>query len=599
MSRPTSTVSGLVSGIDWDTTIKQLMAIERRRAAIFETRKDENQTKLSLWAQIQAKVASLQGTLEGINQRSEFAVKSASSSDSDVVAVTASAAAAEGAHTVEVLQLATAHRVAAQGWADKNAIGVGDSGGDLVIQVGDETITIADADLSAATTLEQLRNLINSSPENDDFVTASILDDGSGSNRYRLVITSNDTGANHEISITSNPTNLDFATTQIDVAETETGWTGTSSITTAGTYSGSLNKTFTFTVAGSGSQTIGAGEITVDWVDSLGNTGSFVIPNGYGGENISVTEGVELSFGAGDLTGGESFNVDVFNPLLAAAQSARVRMDGIYMSKASNKINDVWAGVTLDLLSAVPGTTVNITVSNDTQGVKSKIQSFINGYNAAMGDLRTFSSYDEENETAAPLLGDGFLSDVRSRLAGSVLNKLAGLPAGALYDSLAVIGIRSSTGGLLTISHSQLDMALDDHFDDVVDLFTQNFSAADSKIFFVSANQSTQSGEYSLVVNYGASGDMTSATINGQSAVVEGKLIRGAEGTSVEGLVLGFTSPGSGPGSINTTMRFSQGAAGELWAETTLLQDSESGPIHLATEGINDSIEALDRQITA
>ncbi|MBU1921510.1 hypothetical protein KKG66_11735, partial [bacterium] len=179
MSTPTSSVSGLVSGIDWESTIAQLMQIERRRVSLLETRKSENDTKLNLWSQIQSKVAALQGVAEGMDKKSEFAVKAASSSDATRVGVSATAAAAEGAHTVEVLSLAKSHRLASQGWADKSTTGVGDSGGDLVIEINGNTITISDADLSSDTTLEQVKNLINSAADNDGLVTASILDDGS------------------------------------------------------------------------------------------------------------------------------------------------------------------------------------------------------------------------------------------------------------------------------------------------------------------------------------------------------------------------------------------------------------------------------------
>lgn len=598
-SSGTSSVSGLVSGMDWESTIAQLMAIERKQVTLLENRKSENETKLNLWAQIQSKILSLQSAMESMDQRSEFAVKSASSSDSTLVAVTASAAAAEGAHTVEVLQLAKAHRMAAQGWPDKNATGVGDSGGNFVIQIGDETITIADADLSAATTLEQLRNLINSSPDNDGLVTASILDDGSSTNQYRLVLTSDATGLENEITILSNPTSLNFATTAIDVAETGVNWSGTSAITTAGTYSGTLNKTFTFTVAGSGAQTVGSADITLNWVDSLGNTGSLVIPNGYGGANVTVAEGVELSFAAGDLVGGESFNVDVFTPELSAVQDARIRVDGIYMNKSSNSITDVLEGVTLDLLSAEPGTTIDVSVSNDVAGVKSKVEAFVNAYNAVMADISTFSKYDEKNEAAAPLLGDGFLSTIRSKLANAVTLLNAGLPSGTDYNTLALIGVRSSTNGLLTIDSSKLDDALKSHFEDVVSLFTKNFASDDSKIAFVTSNEQTIAGEYALQVNYDASGAMTSATINGKAAVVDGLLIRGADGTEVEGLVLSFTSPGSGPGTVNTTIRYSPGASGLLWAEAVKITDSDEGTIYFATDSITKNNESLDRQIAS
>jgi flagellar capping protein FliD len=597
MSTPTSTVSGLVSGIDWETMIQQLMAIESRPQTLLQNRKSDNETKLNLWAQIQGKILSLQSAMEGMDQKSEFAVKSASSSDSSLVAVTASAAAAEGAHTVEVLQLARAHRLAAQGWSDKNATGVGDSGGDLVIQVGEDTITVADADLSSATTLEQLRNLINGSPDNTGLITASILDDGSSSHQYRLVLTSNSTGVNNQITITSNPTGLNFATTAIDNVETAVNWSGTSAVTSSGAYSGTLNKTFTFTVGGSGAQTVGGADITIGWVDSLGNSGSIVVPNGYSGGNIAVAEGVQLSFAAGDLVGGQSFNVDVFTPELSAAQDARVRIDGIYMNKPTNTVTDVLEGVTLDLLSAEPGTVVDVAISNDVAGVKEKVQSFVTAFNAAMSDIATFSQYDSQNNVAAPLLGDGFLTSIRSRLANAVAGSQTGLPSGTLYNGLSVIGVKASTNGLLVLDDSKLENALQNHFDDVVSLFTRTFSSDDGKIAFVGSSEMTRGGEYALQVNYDASGKLTSATINGQAATVDGMLIHGAKGTGVEGLVLSFTNPGSGPGTVNTTIRYSPGAAGLLWAEAMQINDPDSGAVHFATDAINNSNEALDRQI--
>lgn len=590
---------GSVSGNDWETTIQQLMAIESQRSQLLITRKEESQTKLDLWAQIQSKVLALQSAAQAIDTRSEFAVKSASSSDSTRVAVSADASASEGAHSVEVFQLAKAHRIAAQGWADKNSTGVGDSGGDFVIEINGETITIADADLSSATTLEGLRDLINSSPDNDGLVTASILDDGSGTNNYRLVISADDTGTDNAITISSNPTNLDFSGTNIDEAETGTGWSGTSAITTSGTYSSTVNKSFIFTVAGSGTQTVGSGDITVNWVDSLGNSGSILIPNGYGGAPISVAEGVELSFAAGDLVAGDTFSVDVFAPGMTAAQDAHVAVDSVHMYKASNTVSDVLEGVTLDLLAAESGTEIDITIANDNDAVQEKIQSFIDAYNALMGDISTFTAYDEENETAAPLLGDGFLSTIRSRLAAAASGSMSGLPEGSLYDSLAVVGIRSSTKGLLTIDQSELSEALEDRFDDVVDLFTKSFSSGDGKIFFVQSNEITQGGEYSISVSYDANGNPVSATINGTAAVIDGRLIHAADGTPLEGLILGFTPPGSGPGTVDTTIRYGSGAAAALGAEATRFLDEDTGTIQYAIDDINDRIESLERQIDA
>jgi flagellar hook-associated protein 2 len=599
MSTPTSSVSGLVSGIDWDTTIAQLMQIERRRVTLIEDRKSENDTKLSLWSQIQSKVAALQGVAEGMDKKSEFAVKAASSSDATRVGVSATAAAAEGAHTVEVLSLAKSHRLASQGWADKSTTGVGDSGGDLVIEINGNTITIAGADLSAGTTLDQLVYLINSSTDNDGLVTATILDDGSNTNPYRLVVSSNESGTENEIVISSNPTSLDFTGKHIDDAETEANWTGTSAITTSGTYTGATNKEFFFTIAGAGTQTVGTGDITVDWVDSLGATGSIVIPNGYAGTPIAVAEGVQLNFNAGDLIAGETFSVDVSTPELTAAQDAQVKIDSIYMSSSSNSLTDVLDGVTLDLLSAEVGTEVEVSIKNDITAVKGKIQSLVSAYNSLMQDISTFTAYDEENETAAPLLGDGFLTGIRSALSSVVSQTVEKLPDGAVYTSLASAGVQSSSRGLLTINDDDLDEALEKHFDNIVDLFTESFSSTDGKIFIAGSNEATMGGEYNLVVNYNASGAATSATIDGIAATIEGVLIRGAKGTAVEGLTLGFTSPGSGPGTVNSTIRFGKGASKMIAAEANRIADPDEGSLQAATENLRTQNESLQRQIDA
>jgi flagellar hook-associated protein 2 len=335
----------------------------------------------------------------------------------------------------------------------------------------------------------------------------------------------------------------------------------------------------------------------VNWVDSLGNTGTVNVAPANAGNLLNVAEGVQFKLDAGTVIAGQSFNIDVFNPTLTAAQNANVQIDGVYMSKASNTINDVFEGVTLDLISADPNTTVDIGIANDKTAVKAKIQSFVDTYNSLMSDLSNFSAYDEANKTAAPLLGDGFLSEVKSALSTITTTAMNALPDGAVYDSLAVIGIKGSSKGLLTIDSTALDRALDNNYESVINLFTQSFSSADSKIGYQSSTTDTLAGQYALVVNYNASGQPTSATINGQNATVDGLLIKGAAGTSAEGLVLSFTNPGSGPGTVNTTIKFGKGIGATLDAQVAQLLDSETGTLHFATENLNKNIESLDNQI--
>jgi len=598
MSQPATSVSGLVSGIDWDTTIQQLMQIERRRVTLYEDRKSENETKLNLWAQIQGKIAGLQGAAQNLDRRSEFVVKSASSSDSSVVTVQASSSAARGSHIVEVLALAKAHSIASQGFDDKNNNGVGDSGGNMVIQIGDETITIADADLSSATTLEQIKNLINNSSDNEDLVTASILDDGTESGRYRLVLTSNNPGLDNRIQILSNPTTLNFSTKTIDDAETGAGWSGTSALTSGGTYTGSVSKSFVFSVTTGG--TVGTTNgIRIDWTDSAGNSGNFTLNSGDVGTPITVAEGLTMSFAAGTLVSGDTFSTEVFVPTLTSAQDANVRIDGIYASQSTNTLVNFIDGVTLNLLAADVGNEITVSVDNDKEAMKGKVRSFVDAYNAVMQDIYTYTQYDEENETAAPLLGDGFLASIRSDLTSIISQQVGVLPDGASLSHLADLGILSGSRGVLTVDETDLDTALDERFEEVVNLFSQSFDAGDNKIGLVTTTELTQGGNYSLVVNYNAGGTPTSATINGQAATIDGLLIRGAEGTNVEGLVLSFTPSGSGPGTVNTTFRLGKGITEMVASTAAAIGDEDTGQIHYAQDNLETQNENLDRQIAS
>ncbi|MCB9358041.1 MAG: flagellar filament capping protein FliD [Calditrichaeota bacterium] len=597
MSQPATSVSGLVSGIDWDTTIKQLMQIERRRVDLYETRKSENETKLSLWGQLQGKISALQGAAQNLDRRSEFVVKSASSSDSSVVTVQASSSAPRGSHSVEVLALAKAHSIAAQGLDDKNSTGVGDSGGDFIIQVGDETITIADADLSSATTLEQLRDLINNSADNENFVTASILDDGSDSGQFRLVLSSNDPGLDHRISFSSNPTNLNFSTNAVDNVETGAGWSGTADITSGGTYSGTVNKTFVFTVASGG--TIGTDTVQIDWTDSAGNSGTLSIAPGDAGTPIAVAEGLELTFDAGLLTAGDIFSNEVFTPTLTEAQDANVRVDGIYVTHSGNTLENFFEGVTLNLLSAEVGKEVTITIDNDKEAMKSKIQVFVDAYNSVMQDISTFSAYDEENDAAAPLIGDGFLSSIRGDLSSVVAQQVGDLPSGQQLRHLADLGILSSSRNLLSINQSELDEALNERFEEVVNVFSQSFESGDNKIGLVTTTEKSSGGTYSLVVDYGADGRPVSATIDGVAATVDGLLIRGAEGTALEGVVLSFTPTTGGAGTVDTTIRIGKGITEMVATTTSRLLDDDSGAVTYAIQNLENQNENLDRQIAS
>jgi phage tail sheath protein FI len=105
----------------------------------------------------------------------------------------------------------------------------------------------------------------------------------------------------------------------VGLSELGTPWTG-AQITTSGSYTGSAQKTITFTVTVPG--TIGTDDITInrdDGVDPIYISSSYTT-----GTWIDISEGVRLSFGAGSLVASESFTVTIHPP----TSRFRIGVDG-------------------------------------------------------------------------------------------------------------------------------------------------------------------------------------------------------------------------------------------------------------------------------
>ncbi|RJP79943.1 MAG: hypothetical protein C4524_04470 [Candidatus Zixiibacteriota bacterium] len=193
---PIAQVTGLASGIQWQQTVDLLMQIESQPKVALEERRDEYEQKLAAWQDINSKLLNLKSIMEEMNELDEVLFKAATSSDGDVLTASATSEAATGSYTVLVNQLALNDK-----WTEDN--GVPDVGTtDLTVApatfsytYGDEAITMT---VPANTTLSELVQLINSDVENPG-VTATILNDGSGTNSYHLVLTGNDSGTSNAI----------------------------------------------------------------------------------------------------------------------------------------------------------------------------------------------------------------------------------------------------------------------------------------------------------------------------------------------------------------------------------------------------------------
>lgn len=184
------TASGLGSGLDINSIVKQLMSAESKPVTALKTQQKTVTARLSAYGQLSSALATFQNSLENLSSNGLAAVGAASSSP----ALTASAGsgAVPATYAIEVTRIAQSHKLCSPGYASASA----DLGaGSLAIAIGSATpVTLA----PASNSLSDLAAAINASGLT---VTASVVNDGSA-NGQRLIVSGKDSGAANTITLT-------------------------------------------------------------------------------------------------------------------------------------------------------------------------------------------------------------------------------------------------------------------------------------------------------------------------------------------------------------------------------------------------------------
>jgi flagellar hook-associated protein 2 len=156
------------------------------------------------------------------------------------------------------------------------------------------------------------------------------------------------------------------------------------------------------------------------------------------------------------------------------AADAIITVDGVVdIHRDTNVIDDVIEGlsITLESAPAAPDNEATITVRRDMDAVVSRITSFVDAYNEVLELIETHQSYDAGTETAGVLLGDATANSIHNRLKKMVTDTIPGVESIARLTDL---GIALNAQGQLEVNSATLNAALDDHFDDVLQFFTQS-----------------------------------------------------------------------------------------------------------------------------
>jgi len=207
--QPAVTFTGLGSNLDSASIIEKLVEVESAQIDRMETWKAEWTEKITALEDLNTLLSDSRAIAGEMNTLTKFQVKSVSVSATAVLTANVSSGAIAGTHQLLVNQLAQSEVEVHSGLTSEDTL-VNASGADKVFAftyAGGAAVSISIPD---GTTLSGMASLINNSGANPG-VTASVLDMGLSytTDRYRLVIIGDDTGAGNTLTIDDGLTTLD------------------------------------------------------------------------------------------------------------------------------------------------------------------------------------------------------------------------------------------------------------------------------------------------------------------------------------------------------------------------------------------------------
>jgi flagellar hook-associated protein 2 len=196
---------GLASGLDTNAIINALVQAESIPIQQLQAKKSEAQSKLDLIGTLKGHLKSLQEKAGKLSKLADFLAFKVSSSEEGVANFSVNGTAQPGSHTLEVLSMAQADRWAFDSVTDPDADLATADGQQLSFTVGSTQYDIAfnAGESSLAEIAQQINDLAG------DDVSASVVNTGTGSNSYQLVLSAKTTGVDARISgITTDITGL-------------------------------------------------------------------------------------------------------------------------------------------------------------------------------------------------------------------------------------------------------------------------------------------------------------------------------------------------------------------------------------------------------
>lgn len=636
------TFGGLRSGIDFQSAIEGIIKARRIPVDTLENRVSDNEEKIAAYRDLKTLLSSLKDSLNALRgavtlggvgnaYKAKTAFATATRTDgatptpaANLIGVTVTNAAAKGSHTIEILQTAAAHKIGS-GAASSATVDLGTALGLGAGSVaGSFDINGVTIDVLASDSLQDLRDRINSANtgENATGVTASIVT--VGANQHYLVLTADQTGKAITLDneVGGVLTKLGISTDGGATLANELQAPRMAQFYADGLLDGSKWQTAKVADAAAavGTFGVGAGSHSFEIRDAGGAVIATVnysstdslqdIANTINGLGAGITAEVVVDGGAYRLhiEKDDGAAISLANDSGGFLSALGVAKQNLLIERSTNTINDLFAGVTLNLYQAEPGTTLTLDIEQNLGEVKNAIVSFVNAYNSVKQFINqqnlTNAEDGSRSKDAGALFGSRTLADVEATLARVIGNGTAGV--NSAFSVLAQIGINFVNNDTLTdplladtltIDDSKLDEALLNNPLDVQRLFAFDFSASDPRITLLGFTGNTKYSATGYTLNLTHDGtQLTGADIDGVpgSATVNGNIITMTDATGAYGLSLYYSGNSDLSG---VQIKFTVGVAAQMFFDIERMIDSTTGSVEAEIDTLTDQNAVAEKRI--
>ncbi|HEY3497024.1 MAG TPA: flagellar filament capping protein FliD [Polyangiaceae bacterium] len=136
---------------------------------------------------------------------------------------------------------------------------------------------------------------------------------------------------------------------------------------------------------------------------------------------------------------------------------AQITIDNFTVTRPTNQVVGVIPGVTLNLTDTTPSGAVTVKIENDPEGLKKKLTSVIDAYNAVVDSVHTAAGFGSIKASEKELAGDSLLRSMSNRMSSALSTAVTG---SGQYTTLASLGVSLGRDGKLSMDGTKLDAAL-------------------------------------------------------------------------------------------------------------------------------------------